>query len=333
MFNFFIIFLFLNFLFFIFNSFFSKKYNLFDQPDKKRKIHKKSVPLLGGLFLVFNLSAILIYKTFFDNSSNFEFFENYKNYNFFFIICLCFYLIGYYDDKYKISYNLKFFLSIILILLTFYFDRTLLLEELNFSFLSSKINLTFFSYLVTTLCFLLFINALNMLDGINGQAASYILFILLLFLFKGVLVLFSICIILFILFFLILNFQNKSFLGDSGTLPLGYMISYVFIKLYNTDNIFFVDEIFLIMSVPGYELLRLALQRIISKKHPFLADNNHIHHLIINRCKFISTFFMVQFLLISPYISYIISNNFFISFFLSLFLYVLFVIFFKKTNR
>jgi UDP-GlcNAc:undecaprenyl-phosphate GlcNAc-1-phosphate transferase len=331
--NFFLSIFFLNLFIFIFYKSFSKIYNLFDYPDKKRKIHKKPVPLLGGLFLTFNLLVILICVNFFTNLIIIDFFEDYKIYNIFFFIFFCFYLIGYYDDKYKISYNLKFFLSIVLIVLILFLDKNILLNKLVFSFLDYEINLNFLSYPITILCFLLFINAFNMLDGINGQAATYVLFILILFLFKEVLIFFSITIILFLLFFLILNFKNKSFLGDSGTIPLGYMISYIFIKLYNSNKVFLVDEVFLIMSIPGFELLRLSIQRIINKKHPFLPDNNHIHHLIIKKFRYNYTFFIVQFLLVFPYLTYIISFNFFISFFLSLFLYIFLVIYFKKNNK
>jgi UDP-GlcNAc:undecaprenyl-phosphate GlcNAc-1-phosphate transferase len=171
-----------------------------------------------------------------------------------------------------------------------------------------------------------------MLDGINCQVASYILLIFFLFIFKTTLLLFSITIVIFLIFFLILNYQNKSFLGDSGSLTFGYTLSYIFIKLYNTDKVFLVDEVFLIMSIPGYELLRLAVQRILNQKHPFLPDNNHIHHLIIKRFNFLSSFLIVQFLLIFPYSIYIFSGNFFFSLLISLFLYIFLIFFFKKNK-
>ena len=171
-----------------------------------------------------------------------------------------------------------------------------------------------------------------MLDGINGQATCYVLFIFFLLVTKNILVTFIGVLFVSLLFFLILNFQNKSFLGDSGALPLGYVISYIFIKIYNTNKLFLADEIFLIMSIPGYELLRLAIKRILNKSHPFLPDNNHIHHLIGKKYKFIVTFFIIQFVLIFPYLFYILSNQFFFSFFLSLFLYTLCIIYFYKTR-
>ena len=53
------------------------------------------------------------------------------------------------------------------------------------------------------------------------------------------------------------------FLGDSGTILLGFVISYFFIKSYNLGFKIYSDEIFLIMMIPGFELVRLAIQEII----------------------------------------------------------------------
>ena len=212
---------------------------------------------------------------------------------------------------------------IIFILLLIFLDKNLLIKNLSFSFSENSINLGSFSYFVTILCFLLFINAFNMLDGINGQSASYLIFIFLILILKKVLVIFSILMIINLIFFLILNFKNKIYLGDSGTLLAGYLISYIFVKNYNINSYkdFFVDEIFLIMVIPGFELLRLALKRIFEKKHPFKGDQSHIHHLLINKFDFKITYLTVQLLLIFPYGAYLISKSFYISLLFSISFY------------
>jgi len=333
MFIFFFIIFILNFFLVKFYKQISKIYNLFDYPDYKRKIHKKPIPLLGGLFLMLNLSLILIYKFFFDNYINFFFFENLITYINFFIVTFFFFLIGFYDDKYKINVNLKFILSAILIILTLILDESLLIKSINFTFLKNSVDLGFFSYFFTILSFLLFINAFNMLDGINGQATCYVLYIFVLLVIKSVLVQFICVISIGLLYFLILNFYNKSFLGDSGTLPLGFIISYIFIKIYNSSHVFLADEIFLIMSIPGYELLRLAISRIYKNKNPFLPDRNHIHHLLLNRYKFFSTFLFVQFILATPYLTYALYGSFIFSFIFSLVFYLFFIGIFTKKKK
>ena len=84
------------------------------------------------------------------------------------------------------------------------------------------------------------------------------------------------------------------FLGDSGSLILGFLISYISIKAYNQNYIIHADEIFLIMSIPGYELLRLFIKRISLGRNPFTADNNHIHHYLIKKFSYIKTFIIMQ---------------------------------------
>ena len=54
-------------------------------------------------------------------------------------------------------------------------------------------------------------------------------------------------------------------------------------------NIRFVDEIFFLLLLPGFGLLRLTLTRIKNGKNAFLGDRNHIHHLINNKLSLIYT--------------------------------------------
>jgi UDP-GlcNAc:undecaprenyl-phosphate GlcNAc-1-phosphate transferase len=321
-------------LFFVYyyNSF-SKIYKLYDFPDNNRKIHKQQVPLLGGLILVLNIIIFLVTDIFFNKLTDKDIFISLISYLSFFVGLFLFYLIGFFDDKFQLSPNLKLFFMVFIITFFLIIDKNLILNNLKFSFYSSKISLKYFSYFFTIFCFLLFINAFNMLDGINGQAASYAIFVLIIIILKGIFVITSVSLIIALLFFLYLNFRNKSFLGDSGTLLLGYLISYSYIKAYNYNESFFADEIFLIMSVPGYELLRLAIKRIINRKHPFKPDNSHIHHLILKRENFTTTFLAIQLLLSLPYLIYFFFSNFFYSFFVSVIIYSSVVFIYSKEDH
>lgn len=327
--NYFIIIVFTNFLLLIYYRPLSKYYNLFDYPDFKRKLHSKPVPILGGLYIQINLSIILIFNSFGTNIINDNIFIlNTELYLFFFTFL--FYLLGFYDDKYAIKPNIKIIIMSFIVFLLIYLDSSILINNLSFSFLEQKINLGKYSYFLTLLCFLLFINALNMLDGINGQASSYLIFIFVIFILKNIYIYFFFTLIICLILFLILNFKNKSYLGDNGTLSLGFLVSYVFIKSNQVNNVFYVDEIFLVMCIPGYELLRLAIDRIVRKKHPFMADNNHIHHLLLKDLGFKKTYFIIQFLLIIPYLLFLIVKNFYVSVLISLLLYSFLIFFFKK---
>jgi UDP-GlcNAc:undecaprenyl-phosphate GlcNAc-1-phosphate transferase len=325
---------FFNLFLIIFSNIISKIYNLFDKPDFVRKIHKLPVPLLGGLFLILNLLLIIFINKYIFLVFTNNYFAEYELLVFL-SLCLFFYLLGFYDDKRNLSANYKLLMMAIAILLLIFTDKDLLIENLIFSFSESSFNLGIFSYFVTLLCFLLFINAFNMLDGINGQSASYLIFIFLILILKNVLVLFSTLMIINLFFFLILNFKNKAYLGDSGTLLAGYLISYIFVKNYNINinKDFFVDEIFLIMSIPGYELLRLAIKRILEKKHPFKGDQSHIHHLLCNKFDVKIAYFTVQLLLIFPYGIYFFSKSFYISVLSSIFLYSLIIYKLPSSNK
>lgn len=332
MYSFFLIYLFFNLIFFFYYKPISKLYNLYDYPDNNRKLQKYPIPLLGGLFFIINLSIIFILNLFlkFTENNLVIFFDNQIS---FFLISYSFYFLGYYDDKYHIKANVKLFIMISFIFIALLLDKNLLLTDLKFTFYSSYFSLGNYSFPITILCFLLFINAFNMLDGLNGQAVTYAIFIFTIFIFKGVLANLSILLILTSMFFLYLNFKNRTYLGDSGSLILGFILSYLFLKSYNLNNSFKADEIFLIMCIPGYELLRLAIKRIIQKKHPFTADSNHIHHLMIRNYNFIKSYFIIQLLLIAPYIANLILKKFYTSLVFSLLIYCLLIYYFSKKNE
>lgn len=330
--SFFFIIFFFNFVLYYFYKQISLTYNIFDFPDFKRKIHKKKIPLLGGLFIILNLFLIFLLHFFYIEIFDNNYFKNIESFFSFFFVAFFIYLLGFFDDKYKLKANSKLIITTIILILAIYVDRDILLKNLNFNSINYNINLFNYSYFFTIFCLLLFINAFNMLDGINGQASTYFLFVLSIFLIKGILLFLILALVITTSFFLFYNFKSKIFLGDSGSLLLAYIIGYIFIKSYNLENKFSAEEIFLIMSVPGYELLRLAVTRLLNKKHPFNADNLHIHHLILKNFAFFKTFLIIQFILISPYTMYILLNNFFISFFLSLVFYTLFIRYFYNKS-
>jgi UDP-GlcNAc:undecaprenyl-phosphate GlcNAc-1-phosphate transferase len=321
-----------NFLLFIYYLPLSKKFNLFDYPDYIRKFQKFPIPLVGGLFIIINLILFFIFD-FILNLNSYSSLINLDSKLVFITISFLFFLLGYFDDKKNLNANTKFAIMIILILATLFFDRNALLKDMRLTFFNSSINLGKFSFLITILCFLLFINAFNMLDGINGQAITYVFFILIIFLLNNIFTNLVLLLLMTCFFLFILNIQNKIYLGDSGSLTLGFIISFIFLNSFNVNSSFFADEVFLIMCIPGYELLRLTVIRILKKVNPFAPDRSHIHHLIIRKFSFVKTFVLIQLLIIFPYISYLIINNFYISFILSLVTYTLVIFIFSKNDK
>ena len=96
-----------------------------------------------------------------------------------------------------------------------------------------------------------------MFDGINLQSSIYSITILLSILFFYSNLLIVKVILISILSYSYLNFKNKAFLGDSGSLLLAFLIGYLFIKFYNYGIIDFTDEVVLYMLLPGIDLIRL----------------------------------------------------------------------------
>ena len=281
----------------------SKIINLFDIPDNNRKLHKHKVASIGGCLIFFNIILFLIYYLY-----NFAFYKYHLNYFefrefiFFLLFTTLFCVTGFFDDKFNLNSNIRLILYFFFISILIFFDNSIIIKNINFSFLPNVIDISYMSVLFTILAFLLFINAFNMFDGINLQSALYSIFIFLVFIYKGIFIELAILILISILFFLYLNFKNKCFLGDNGTLLISFIISYFFIKSTLLYRAFYADEIFLVMLIPGLDLLRLAVLRIWHGKHPFKPDRNHIHHILLNKFGFLKTTIILNIIIVIPYI-------------------------------
>jgi len=299
--NLYIFLLLFNLIFIFFFKNISNCVKLFDKPDKLRKFHKKKIANIGGLLIFLNLFFFIIYFIFnynYFDSNNFVLTKN-EIYDFF-IFSFLFFIIGFFDDKYELSPNLKLIFFNIIIFCLLFFSENILITKIKFSFLNEQIDISKISFFFTTLSFLLFINAFNMFDGINLQSALYSLFLLFIFLIIGFAVEIIIILILSLLFFTYLNYNNKCFLGDNGSLLIGFILSFLFIKSYNSNYIVNADQIFLIMMIPGVDLLRLAITRIYNGKHPFRGDRNHFHHNILEKYGYNKTILITFFIIVIP---------------------------------
>ena len=89
-----------------------------------------------------------------------------------------------------------------------------------------------------------------MFDGINLQVGTYCIIIFIYFALNNIALSMSLVMIIALLFFLYLNFKNKIFLGDSGSLLLAYIIGYIFVKYYNLGLVEDIETIFIMMMIP-----------------------------------------------------------------------------------
>lgn len=132
-------------------------------------------------------------------------------------------------------------------------------------------------------------NAINLLDGLNGLAGGVSL---LGFLFMGIAALLSgnimVAVICFAFVgalgaFLLYNFPHaRIFMGDSGSLFLGFSLSIMAVLLTQDANSS-VNTMFpvLVLLVPIFDTLRVLLARLLKGRNPFQADNLHLHYLFV----------------------------------------------------
>ncbi|MEI7502885.1 MAG: MraY family glycosyltransferase [Paludibacter sp.] len=156
------------------------------------------------------------------------------------------------------------------------------------------------SYLISFFVFIVIINALNLIDGIDGLASGlgilYCLFFAVYFSYtnKIDLAISSFAMVGSLSVFFIYNVfggKSKIFMGDSGSLLLGYMITlYVFefcqmnTKLITPESLSMSaapSVAICVLSVPLFDTLRVMLTRIKKGVSPFQPDRNHIHHLLL----------------------------------------------------
>ena len=177
-----------------------------------------------------------------------------------------------------------------------------------------------------------------MFDGINLQSGLYTLTLFIFLYINEISDTFSLVMIISLIFFLILNFREKCFLGDSGSYILAFIVSVIFIHYYNLQhhldhNIFllYADSVFILMMIPGLDMLRLFAFRLYNGKNPFEGDKQHLHHLLLERYGFYKTTLIIQSLIIIPILCMNIMSNIYIIF-IGSFAYFLLIFFMNRKN-
>ena len=252
------------------------KFNIIDHPDNKRKIHKTAVPLLGGIIILIFIIPNLFYLLY----------ASEVGFKLFFILLILysgFFLIGIYDDKYLLSPLKKTITIIFLLLILLPIDQNLVINKFIFKDIQKIIFLNEGGLFFTVLSIYFLFNFLNFSDGVNGVAISLCIFWSLIFLMKNnelnYLIISTLISLTFVLFF---NLKNKVFLGNSGISLLSIIFASFFILNYKIDAQVKCDEILLLMFIPGIDSIRVSLQRMCQGQSPFIADNTHLHHLLLN---------------------------------------------------
>tara|TARA_B100000575_G_scaffold146830_1_gene117184 strand:+ start:560 stop:1573 length:1014 start_codon:yes stop_codon:yes gene_type:complete len=327
----------LNLLIFLNFKRISNLLNIFDKPDGKLKLHKTKIPIVGGIILITNFSILFIYQILFLNQFLFLNIENLFRFELLSLLLLIYgyFFLGLYDDKYHLSPLIKLALSISIILVGIFLNKNLVITNFILSFHDKRIFFENFSIIFTIFCILILINSLNFFDGINVQSCLiFLVFFSYLFTRSDLNFFYLICIVL-ILIVMILNFKNMLFLGDSGIYLLGMILSISLIYEYNIQkNIFYADEIFFLLLLPGFDLVRLTTTRSLNSRNPFFGDRDHIHHLLIKRYSLVLSNIILFFLSILPIFLFLfIKINFFLIFFIFVVIYIFLIQFLKSSDK
>ena len=253
----------------------SRYLGYFDKPNK-RGIHRLPTINTGGL---------IIYLFFLSVISQGEF-----NYNIELIVSIGFFvcLTGFIDDRINLNPSNKILLIIIP-------SIYLILKGISISDLGQyeylgNLELGKFKIPFLLLSIGLLINATNYIDGIDGLLLIFFLSCLIYYIF----LIDDIETINLLKFFVMASFLNlilnllpsknkfKVFSGDSGSLFIGFFISFMTIELYNS---FDIHPAILIWPLwyPVYDFLFVSINRLINKKSIFKPDNTHLHHIIYKK--------------------------------------------------
>ena len=203
------------------------------------------------------------------------------------------FFVGVYDDFYNADFKLKFFLQIIVAKILI--DQGLVIDNFH-GVLGLQEIPRLAAQLFTVFVFLVVVNAINFIDGIDGLAITETIKVILLVEFFSVqsTALYSLGLItvlsLIPLYYFNFKKDYKVFLGDAGSLFLGTLIAaYLFYVLgseYTFKTNFSINKPLFTISLISYpliDLLRVFIIRIHNKKSPFNPDQNHLHHLLVQK--------------------------------------------------
>lgn len=268
-----------------------KKFDNFNH----RSSHKTLATRTGGIGIFTALLLISLFYYF----QGIELFD----YSLFIPLGIMF-IVGVYDDFYNADFKLKFFLQIIVAKILI--DQGYVISNYYGLFGLHEVP-WLLAQLSTVFVFLVVVNAINFIDGIDGLALTEVIktIVLIEFFTRSQTALNPLLTLLILsllpLYYFNFKKKRKVFLGDAGSHLLGTIVSiYIFYILgpeYSFKEGFQINKTLfavLVILYPLVDLFRIFFLRIKDGKSPFEADQNHIHHYVNNKFKksFLSLIFL-----------------------------------------
>ena len=264
----------------------AERKKLYDIPDE-RKVHTRPVASLGGvaIFGGFLLSSLLSIQGYLN-----------PEFQYFFAAALVIFFLGLKDDLMVLSASKKFIGQVIAASIIIHLGG-IRLDSMFGLFGFAEVPEAF-GLALSYLTIIIIINSFNLIDGIDGLAASLGIFTMLVFgiyffaIGQQAYALLAFSMAGSLMAFMIFNHHPaKIFMGDSGSLMIGLVNSILVIKFINVAS---SPEVavpiasavavgFAILIVPLLDTLRVFSIRIINGRSPFTPDRNHVHHLLLDR--------------------------------------------------
>lgn len=280
--------------------------NALDMPNE-RKVHKEPMPRMGGLAIF--IGFLVGYMLFCNQTVQ----MNSILIGSFFII-----LIGIFDDIKPLTPSIKFCGQLLAAIIVVYYGNVVMQDISAFGL---YINFGMFAKPITILFIVSVINCLNLIDGLDGLAGgiSTIFFITITVIstllgnVSSLDVSLTLIMIGACLGFLLYNFHPaKIFMGDSGSMFLGYMIAVI--SLLGFKNVTLTSFIVpvLILAIPILDTLFAIIRRLLKGESFAKADKEHFHHQILkmagNQTKTVLIIYLIQILFSAASIVYVLRN-------------------------
>ncbi|PSG90257.1 MraY family glycosyltransferase [Aurantibacter aestuarii] len=319
--------------------------DLLDAPNV-RSSHLKHTPTLGGIAFYFTLMFSLFFLKDYDVTK--------VVYNIIPGLTILF-IFGLKDDLVILSPIAKLFAQIVAVSFILIND-SFLINSLN-GFLTLQEIPNWIAFFISGFLMILVINAYNLIDGIDGLAAgigiviSSVYLVIFYFLKMEFYVYLSLILIAILLAFLRYNLSryNKIFMGDTGSLIVGFILGVFTIKLLSLKNYIessdfplLIENIPLvalaILVVPLFDTTRVFAIRLLNKKSPFSADRNHLHHILIKmgfshlKASIVLTISNLLFVVLFIYLAST-SKQYFLIAFGVVFIFIIIFIFYKLNSK
>ena len=270
--------------------------NIVDNPDA-RKLQRTPVPVLGGVAVFFGVVIAIGCMSSVVDCSGLPVVI---------MAMMAMLYTGTMDDILSLSPGLRFVIEIVVVLLLI-FVGGYCIDDFH-----GLWNIGRFSYWcavpLTFVAAVGIINAINLVDGVNGLSSGYCIMACLIF---GTLfflageapmtILAAVSVGALIPFFLhnVFGKTSKMFIGDGGTLVMGVVMSVFVIAIlqngsrvaaYVNPNVGLVPFTLAVLSVPVFDTLRVMSTRILKGTSPFRPDKTHLHHMFIDLgCSHVAT--------------------------------------------